>query len=302
MVRKTAVLLMAAGVLLFSAACKYGGPAETARSEEASSWASAEAPADTASKAAEEGELQALEKEESGMEQSQVSEEAVNLPAEGASAGSGSGDGLVSSAVQGDSAGEKDEPSFAAGLEAASYAKQIVVVAAEGTSASVSLHEKDEKGVWREIVSAEGFVGSDGVGKASESAARTPKGCYSLTQAFGVQANPGTELPYLQVDDSHYWVDDPYSSYYNRLVSTRDVAKSWNSAEHLVDSAAAYAYAVAIDYNTDCVPGEGSAFFLHCSTGAPTAGCVSVPEEDMICILRHLSEDAYIVIGTAEDF
>ncbi len=197
---------------------------------------------------------------------------------------------------------DKEEESFVSALDAASYARQIIAVAANGVTAEVSMHEKDENGCWKEILSTEGFVGTAGVGQASENTTATPKGTYTLTQAFGVSPDPGSGLPYVQVDASYYWVDDPSSPYYNQFVSTKQVAKNWNSAEHLVDSPSAYAYAVAIDYNLDCVPGAGSAFFLHCSTGAPTAGCVSVSKNDMIFILQHLSENAYIVIGTKEDF
>lgn len=159
------------------------------------------------------------------------------------------------------------------------------------------MHEKDAGGVWQELLSTNGYVGANGVGSASEGSMTTPEGVYPLTQAFGVAPDPGTDLPYVQVDASHYWVDDPNSQYYNQFVSTNEVEMDWASAEHLVDYTYAYAYAVAIDYNLDCIPGAGSAFFLHCSTGEPTFGCVSVPSEDMLFILQNLTENAYIVIA-----
>ena len=305
MVKKTITLLLAMGLLLFSQSCKtalqdetYTDPVESMAASSKSYEESSEPASSSEEKtASESGELQALEKSESEMEPSSAQnapEGEVNFLAGGITEGVSQGDSAASY--------EEQEESFAAELPAAAYAKQIVAVVSDGSSAVVSMHEKDENGVWRELLSTNGFVGSAGVGQASESVSRTPRGTYSLTQAFGIQKDPGTDLPYIQVDSSHYWVDDPSSSYYNRLVSTNDVARNWNSAEHLVDASPAYDYAVVIDYNTDCVPGSGSAFFLHCSTGAPTAGCVAVPENDMLFILQNLSEDAYIVIGPQEDF
>lgn len=159
------------------------------------------------------------------------------------------------------------------------------------------MYEKGADGIWQEILRTSGYVGSHGVGKASESDTKTPAGCFTLSHAFGVEENPGTIVSYTQVNESHYWVDDVNSSYYNRFVSTEEIdTPDWSSAEHLIESPTAYAYAVAIDYNTECIPGEGSAFFLHCSMGKATAGCVTVPKEDMEYILIHLKEDCLIII------
>jgi L,D-peptidoglycan transpeptidase YkuD (ErfK/YbiS/YcfS/YnhG family) len=36
------------------------------------------------------------------------------------------------------------------------------------------------------------------------------------------------------------------------------------------------------------VRGRGSAIFLHVSTGHPTAGCISLPEAELIHVLRWL--------------
>ena len=60
------------------------------------------------------------------------------------------------------------------------------------------------------------------------------------------------------------WVDDPASAYYNRLVNTSSVSKDWVSGENLIQASPYYNYALNLTYNADCVPGEGSAIFLHC--------------------------------------
>ncbi len=173
---------------------------------------------------------------------------------------------------------------------------QILYVASNGTTATVSLHELGSDGLWHTTYATQGYVGKHGVGDVYEGSGRTPQGTYHFTKAFGVAADPGSRMPYKQVDVADYWVDDPASDYYNQFVSVYEVNKDWQSAEHLIDYPVAYAYALAFDYNAQCVPGKGSAFFLHCETGRPTLGCVAVPKTDMIALMRILGNKACIVI------
>ena len=46
---------------------------------------------------------------------------------------------------------------------------------------------------------------------------------YRFTMAFGLKANPGTILPYHQIVDGDYYVDDGNSRYYNKLANTKQV-------------------------------------------------------------------------------
>ena len=73
------------------------------------------------------------------------------------------------------------------------------------------------------------------------------------------------------------------------------------SGENIVGIGSAYDYVLSIGYNSDCTPGLGSAVFLHCSTGRPTAGCVSIPENEMITILQNLTDGCAFVIDTPEN-
>lgn len=107
----------------------------------------------------------------------------------------------------------------------------------------------------------------------------------------------GTSLPYLWVDEYDYWVGDSKSSLYNQYVRTDSPFTEWDEAEHLIEYPDDYAYALFIGYNIEGTPGAGSCFFLHCSVGMPTAGCVAVPEKDMVFILNHIGTDCGIVIG-----
>lgn len=191
---------------------------------------------------------------------------------------------------------------FVSTLSCTSGCEQLIVVAATGSNAVVTMHEKNSEGIWEEIMNTDGFVGKNGVGKASESDTKTPAGNFGFNAAFGINANPGTSMDYIHVDDTYYWVDDVSSAYYNRFVTTNDVSpENWNSAEHIVDYPDAYAYVLAIDYNADCIPGAGSAIFLHCSNGKPTLGCVAIPAEDMVFVLTHIKKGCRILIDTPEN-
>lgn len=191
---------------------------------------------------------------------------------------------------------EPDNNSFAAGYAAASQYSQLVIVQSNGTNATVTMHELQD-GVWTEILRTDGFVGSNGVGEASEFTSATPQGTFPLYFAFGINPDPGTKVPYLQVDEYDYWVGDSSSPLYNQYARA-DSDTDWDKSksERIIDYPSAYGYCLFIGYNIEGVPGKGSCFFLHCSNGRPTAGCVSVPESDMAFILRNIGEDCGIVI------
>lgn len=188
--------------------------------------------------------------------------------------------------------------SYAALMPESEYADGIIVVTYKGNSeGAFSFHKKSENGVWEELITVPCYVGRNGIGKTAEGDGRTPTGTFPLGIAFGNEEEPGTELEYIQVDDSHYWVDDPYSAFYNQIVSTYDVDPDWSSAEHLASYKTAYAYAISIGYNPDCVPGLGSAISIHCSTGNPTSGCIAIDRSSMLELLYHATPNTVVVIG-----
>jgi L,D-peptidoglycan transpeptidase YkuD (ErfK/YbiS/YcfS/YnhG family) len=51
----------------------------------------------------------------------------------------------------------------------------------------------------------------------------------------------------------------------------------------------AYDFGVVIGYNTARTPGLGSAIFLHLNIGIATAGCVTLPEAELLPLLRWLN-------------
>ena len=182
---------------------------------------------------------------------------------------------------------------------------QIITVASHGTTATVQAWQLSTTGAWAPVPGlgpVTAFVGRGGVSASKhEGDGRTPVGTFTLSQAFGVLANPGTPLPYRTADAASYWVSDPASAAYNTWQECSGGC-SFNTAlgEHLISYTTAYQHAVVIDYNRFPVtPGAGSAIFLHVSTGGPTAGCVSVTASTLVALMRWLnpSQHPRIAIG-----
>lgn len=185
-------------------------------------------------------------------------------------------------------------------LPAAQTENQIMVVAATGSSARLSLHNKESDGSWKEIFSTNASIGKNGIGKSKEGDHKTPRGSYRFTMGFGLKQPGSVNLPYTRVDSNCFWVDDPASKYYNKFVSLGSVEKDWNSAESLAGSGSSYNYALAINYNAECVPGKGSAIFLHClPTGG--AGCIAVSEDAMVRILKETTPNCLLIIDSATE-
>ena len=219
-----------------------------------------------------------------------------------------SGGPAETEALHADIQHEADSPEWVRNLPAAQDAKQLFVVAAMGmdrTTAFISMHRKNENGEWKQILSTPGFVGKNGLcpdGDHAEGCGQTPVGVYHFNKAFGIAADPGCALPYVQVDENTYWSGDP-DRQYNRMVDIREVPDLvMDDSEHIVDYEYQYQYCLNISFNEEGTPGRGSAIFLHCFGPAKpfTGGCVAVPENIMKMIMRNVSEDCVVVIGTMD--
>ncbi|WP_010052832.1 S-layer domain-containing protein [Carnobacterium maltaromaticum] len=171
----------------------------------------------------------------------------------------------------------------------AQYSDQIIGVVASGSSAQIYLFEKSG-GQWQTILSTGGQVGSGGVGQASEYVSNTPKGSYGMSLAFGTGGNPGSPLPYRQITPNSYWISNVNDPQYN---TWQERATSDPADEHLISYSQQYQYAIALDYNGGV--GGGSAFFLHVSNGAPTAGCIAVPLGVMQQLITRIHGGARII-------
>lgn len=176
--------------------------------------------------------------------------------------------------------------------------KQLVVVESTGNAAHISFFElKKDKWININNLSCSGFVGENGTtNKMHEGNNASPKGLYSIGDAFYIFNKPETTLNSFQITENTYWVDDPDSSFYNKRVEGVE-NKDWQSAEHMIDYTKAYEYGFVINYNEDAVYNAGSAIFFHISDG-PTAGCIGTSKEKTLAYLAALdiTKNPYILI------
>jgi L,D-peptidoglycan transpeptidase YkuD (ErfK/YbiS/YcfS/YnhG family) len=191
-------------------------------------------------------------------------------------------------------------PGWPAELDRAGDAGQAVVVTAAGygaTTATLSTWQRAAggweavDGPWPANVGRAGFAPP---GEKREGDGRTPSGTFGFDFAFGVQPDPGVALPYRRVTvPAIVWDDDPSSPSYNLWVDGGRGEAMYQSP--------AYDYGAVIAYNTARTPGLGSAIFLNVSTGGPTAGCVSLPVERLLQVLRWLdpARAPVMVMGVA---
>lgn len=203
-------------------------------------------------------------------------------------------------------------------LEVAKYTDQIIVVAVSDEEARLCFYErvleKDNnlqnvlnvskgeaesiKERWTLVLETEALIGENGLGKTKEGDGKTPIGVFRFTNAFGVLQDPGTKMDYVQVNENHYWVDDGGSKYYNQFVSADEMEQDWTSAELICEYGESYHYVLATSYNSECIPGRGSAVFLHCTSESAeaTAGCVAVPEIYMQKIIKCVKPQCVFII------
>jgi L,D-peptidoglycan transpeptidase YkuD (ErfK/YbiS/YcfS/YnhG family) len=121
---------------------------------------------------------------------------------------------------------------------------------------------------------------------------RSPIGVFTLTDAGGRLADPGTKLTY---DHAPIGFDSPGTGFHGESL------------------AGAFDYVIAINYNRE--PGttpldwtrplggsRGGGIWLHVDHGGPTHGCVSLPQSVMRTLLRTLTpaQHPVVVMGDAK--
>lgn len=208
-------------------------------------------------------------------------------------------------------------------LEVAKYTDQIIVVAVSDEGARLCFYERDIENEiimknavnvnegedenlnaeWKLVLETEALIGKNGLGKTREGDGKTPAGVFRFTNVFGILENPGTKMEYIQVNERHYWIDDARSKYYNQFISTDEVIPDWKSAEHICEYGESYHYALATSYNIECIPGLGSAVFLHCTSdrAKTTAGCIAIPESYIKEIIRNVGPECVLIIDTVDN-
>lgn len=172
-----------------------------------------------------------------------------------------------------------------------SSSSQVVLVRGDAASlatTAVELYQRTAAGWvlsarWRGHVGARGWTSDHREGDL-----RTPTGTYALSDAGGLQADPGTTLPYHR---SPSFVPTGDSVFGDSLEGSFD-------------------HVVAIDYNrrpgrspldTERPQGpvRGGGIWLHVDHGGPTHGCVSLPLAGLQQLMRALvpAQHPVVVMG-----
>jgi len=183
----------------------------------------------------------------------------------------------------------------------------IFAINKDSSSFHVTIHTlKKKNGAWHPVFPAfDGSVGEKGfapIGEKREGDGKTPSGIFPLGIAFGYDPSVATKMPYRQVTDDDFWVDDVNSEDYNKWVKGEPNAASWEKMKREDDQ---YKYSVVIEYNMHpVVKGRGSAIFLHVwKPGESTSGCVSMSEEMVLKILGWLdpARKPLIIMGSESE-
>lgn len=123
----------------------------------------------------------------------------------------------------------------------------------------------------------------------------TPIGDYGFVFDFGSRADPGVDgFEWRHLHRGDCWAGTRAA--YNRWVERRPCAPA--DEDLWLNAGRAYRYAAVIDFNYEHpVFDRGSGIFLHVGTGSPTEGCVSLPERDLLAVLRWMRPGVRILIG-----
>lgn len=187
------------------------------------------------------------------------------------------------------------------GLKSIGSNNQVILVTASGYGTSVARIRTFERvnGKFSELLDVSGYIGKYGFAEVmAESGMKSPRGKFSIGTAFGRFGNPGTRISFRDITDNDYWVDDSNSLLYNTW-QVGPVNGRWSSAEKM--NIAPYNYGFVINYNTERIPGKGSAIFFHVSSGY-TAGCTGTSQENVIQILKWLDPSKNpVIIQCPED-
>lgn len=145
------------------------------------------------------------------------------------------------------------------------------------------------------------YLGKNGLTEEKKEGDRkTPIGEFDLGIVLGIHPIEKVKiertLEYKQITESMYWVDDPKSKYYNKLIDITKTEKDWNSAEHLINYPIEYEYLIEIKTNPYNIKGLGSAIFLHCYNNKPTGGCVAIDKNVLEELLAKINKQTKILI------
>jgi L,D-peptidoglycan transpeptidase YkuD (ErfK/YbiS/YcfS/YnhG family) len=187
------------------------------------------------------------------------------------------------------------------GMRGLGGATQVIEIASNGmrtTHATARTYRLDGSG-WRLVHGGMparlGWAGLSFPARRVAGDGTTPVGDYGFVFDFGSRPDPGVDgFEWRHLGRGDCWAGTRAG--YNRWVERSPCAPGdedlWRNA------GLAYRYAAVIDFNyASPIYGRGSGIFLHVGTGGPTEGCVSLPESDLLGVLRWMRPGARILIG-----
>ena len=190
-----------------------------------------------------------------------------------------------------------DTPWFASQVGSASQV--LSVVGTGGSTAKMDVWQRGPAG-WQAVGSGiQTYVGSAGLApKARDTVPATPMGVYSLDFAFGTEPSPGGGLKYFQTTPDYWWSAEGPT--YNTMQVCKQADCPFDTSpasgtENLYIPA--YAHAIVMGVNKERVPGNGGAFFVHTTNGAPTAGCVALDDATLVKLIQWLKPGAVIAVA-----
>lgn len=188
------------------------------------------------------------------------------------------------------------------GLAHVADARQLVVVSGRSWSSShatLRAYQRGTDGRWRQVLTTmsarTGYGGWAWASRRVRDTGQTPAGTFTISQAFGVRADPGTRLPYRKVDRNDHWTGDSRDAKtYNLFQPSASPTRTWRTSrsERLAAYPTQYAHAAVINFNTpggvrwDARRGQyvagrpadirrGSAIFLHAAGSGASPGRAS---------------------------
>lgn len=125
---------------------------------------------------------------------------------------------------------------------------------------------------------------------------KAPAGLFKLSKVFGYEdsPNPKISMPYITAGSTTECIDDPQSSYYNRIIDIRQSPlRDWKSSERMRRKDELYRWGVVVDHNSNNpVKSFGSCVFLHVwrSASSPTVGCTALAPATMKRLVYWLDD------------
>ncbi len=171
-------------------------------------------------------------------------------------------------------------------------AKQLIIVTDYNSSsdANAKLFSFNDDKWQNEQLDCKVYVGNSGIGnKTNDSDNITPKGLYTIGEAFYIDKKPSTWLNTFKITNNTYWITDTNSDMYNKKIELENTENTDNGI-HMINSTS-YRYGCIINYNTDpVINGKGCAIFMECGDSA-TNGSVAFNENDLLKYLEILNSE-----------